>query len=651
MVDCSEVEIMEEMEEVMVSSIDEEVKPIFRVAHFLKPTTKELPFLPSRLKISCSSPKVQFKGGSSYMKGWSKWVNKLKPLHQEIWKKAGVFEATITLEDMVVLGGFSVLGHSVLKPVKTKDAVDIEKALTEVHKDIRVRKTNVRHRAWMEHFAGRGDHLEHVAFLTLWLSRYVLPARSFLKVDRALFSIAIYLSQGIPIALAPAVLASIYRDMSLLKQFIVSSAKNHSPSDSRCIEDELNPNLRAPFQFIQLWAWERFTNLQPKPSSIIYTGEPRVARWHKAKKLNHVDHRSGIDSAAECFLWRPYAIDIVKNWDISRFYKERDEYVVVGPNIGREIMTFARLVRASELVGMDCVEQYNPHRVSMQFGFDQDVPDCVNHASDYIPKIAWTNYNRPIKDVKLYIPSRFIESDVSRRYLEWWKNQNVVPEVAIQHEKMNASVCCGFLQKCDMIVIESSSSDDDNIPISVSLRKRKLMKKEVVVPGNNQKLFLSMQSQSSSASNDGTARAREILVESKPISDKFEASNGKSDEDGDGPYVVKEMVPLESKNNNDKGGCKLNLTDGIALASDGPNAGLLSTNSAKTLQMSEASVVTQKVIATCTKITEGNMAMGNINNHEKGSGSNDMIDIVKLERRIRNLENINAGKVPIFRTK
>ncbi|KAK6782077.1 hypothetical protein RDI58_019873 [Solanum bulbocastanum] len=195
---------MEEREEVMVSSVDEEVKPIFRVAHFLKPTTKKLPFLPSRLKISCSSLKVQFRGGFSYMKGWSKWVDELKPLHQEIWKKAGIIE-----------------GHSVLKPVKTKDSVDIEKALCEVHKDIRVRKTNVGHHSWMEHFAGR----------------------------------------GIPIALAPTVLASIYRDMSLLKQLIISSDKNHTPSDSRFIEDELNPNLRAPFQFVQLWAWERFTNL------------------------------------------------------------------------------------------------------------------------------------------------------------------------------------------------------------------------------------------------------------------------------------------------------------------------------------------------------------------------------------------------------
>lgn len=99
-----------------------------------------------------------------------------------------------------------------------------------------------------------------------------------------------------------------------------------------------------------------------------------MARWHKVKKLEHVDPRSEINSVAKCFLWRPYSIDTVKNQDINKFCKEREEYVVVGPNMGREILIFARLIRASELVGMDCEELYNPHRVSMQFGLDQDVP-------------------------------------------------------------------------------------------------------------------------------------------------------------------------------------------------------------------------------------------------------------------------------------
>ncbi|KAF3643339.1 hypothetical protein FXO38_20673 [Capsicum annuum] len=129
---------------------------------------------------------------------------------------------------------------------------------------------------------------------------------------------------------------------------------------------------------------------------------------------------------------------------------------------------------------------------------------------------------------------------------------------------MNGFVSCEFFWKCDEVIedgkipdcemrVVESSSDDDNIPIAESLCKKKLMKKEITVPSN--------QSQSSPASNDGTAREKESLPESKPISEKVEASIGKSD--GDGPYVLKEMVSLESKNNNDKGSCKLNLPDRI----------------------------------------------------------------------------------------
>ncbi|XP_016432604.2 protein MAINTENANCE OF MERISTEMS-like [Nicotiana tabacum] len=532
MVDLSEDALMmEEREEFMVSPIDDEqVIPIFRVAHFLKPTIRsaqKLPFLPSRPNVqelrSCSL-KVKFKGGVSVsqLKEWSTWVHKLKPLYQEIWKKAGIFEAiiastfkiylhndliialaerwcvetntfilpwgevTVTLEDMAVLGGYSVLGHCILNPIKTKKSVEMEKTIREAYKVIRARKKNVTHPVWMEHFTGKGDHLEHVAFLTLWLSRYVLPSRSYFKVQGALFPVAIHLSQGIPVALAPAVLASIYRDLRLLKQFIISSAS------SRCNQDESDPLFRAPLQFVQLWAWEIFSNLQPKPS-IICSGEPRLARWHNVKKINCVDPRSAIDSATDLFLWRPYAIDTVKNWDINKFYKEREAYVVAGPKVGREILIFARLIRASELVGMDCVENYLPHRVSMQFGFDQDVPGCANHTSD-TPKIAWCNYDRPITDDKLYIPSRLFESDVTRRYLNWWKNQKFAPEDALKHvtkgqqskalERMNASVHCEYLQKCneiktdgctqdyELIVVESS--DDDNLPISESLCRRKL---------------------------------------------------------------------------------------------------------------------------------------------------------------------------------
>ncbi|KAJ8532584.1 hypothetical protein K7X08_012507 [Anisodus acutangulus] len=385
---------------------------------------------------------------------------------------------------------------------------------------VRSQKSNAyRHHVWMEHFAGKGgDHLDHAAFLTLWLSRYVLPSKSYQNVQQALIPVAIYLSQGIPIAL---VLASNYRDMNLLKKLIIPEQS----SNSRWIEDESNPIIRAPLHFVQLWAWERFPNLQPK-ASIVNSGEPRVARWQK-NSITHIEYQCNLDSIKMCLV----------------------VWIMLG-----EIMT-------------DRLKMLN----------------------------------------SMYLPG-YSESDVSKRYLEWWNNQNV-----------------GNIQDCEMRVVESSS-DDDNLPISEFSRRRKLKKKEITVV---------------------TAESLRLpMIKSE-----------ESDEDD--PSVDKEMVSLESKYNNDKGGCKLNLPDSIELASGGPNANQSdgryakfssSTPAKMHLQMSEDSVEAPKVNTNGINRTEG-MDMGNMNTHEKGSSRFELKDIPKLEMRLRNLESIIARKVPRVRTK
>ncbi|KAF3624609.1 hypothetical protein FXO38_30162 [Capsicum annuum] len=70
-------------------------------------------------------------------------------------------------------------------------------------------------------------------------------------------------------------------------------AKSPEPTNSKSRE-ESNWTLQAPLH----WAWERFTNLHPKPN-IMYFGEP-------------------------------------KNWDINKFYKGRNENVVVGQKMRSE---------------------------------------------------------------------------------------------------------------------------------------------------------------------------------------------------------------------------------------------------------------------------------------------------------------------------
>ncbi|KAI9186071.1 hypothetical protein LWI28_013476 [Acer negundo] len=62
--------------------------------------------------------------------------------------------------------------------------------------------------------------------------------------------------------------------------------------------------IRSPLQLVQIWAWERFIELRPKPN-LIKIGETRFARWHKMMMI--VDNvRKVLDSARENFDWRLY---------------------------------------------------------------------------------------------------------------------------------------------------------------------------------------------------------------------------------------------------------------------------------------------------------------------------------------------------------
>jgi hypothetical protein len=105
------------------------------------------------------------------------------------------------------------------------------------------------------------------------------------------------------------------------------------------------------------------------------------------------------------------------------------------------MLSFVICLRVSELVGIDSIEQYLPHRVAMQFGMDQDVPS-------YVPRfnktkvIAWKNYCRPISDKNLYFPSKIFEANASMRYAKWWEQsvldcRNFVKNIVQQ--KRNAS--------------------------------------------------------------------------------------------------------------------------------------------------------------------------------------------------------------------
>ncbi|KAJ0046041.1 hypothetical protein Pint_04182 [Pistacia integerrima] len=275
-------------------------------------------------------------------------------------------ESTITLEDLLIVG-YSALGSRVFCPVETDELNELEEKLNQ--------------------------------------------ARS--ELNKSTSKRALHRTR---IALAPTVLASIYKDLSSLKEKIVALTKFDNWGNE---DNELAVTVRSPFQLVQTWAWERFLHLRPE-LNLIKMGGRRFAWWHE-QFIVVENVRKVIDSAKDDFDWRPY-VKPVTNWNSPKFYREKEMLISVDPNLSEKLLSFSHCLRVSKLVGFECIEQYPLHRVAMQFGMDQDLPPCVARINE-IPFIAWNYYSKPIC-YDLYIPCQLNEGDVTSQYSEWW-NQSI----------------------------------------------------------------------------------------------------------------------------------------------------------------------------------------------------------------------------------
>ncbi|CAA7026690.1 unnamed protein product [Microthlaspi erraticum] len=393
--------------------------------------------------------KISFPGWGSPSLNWIEWVNAMAESHATVWRKSGVHdailasryqikkrddlimaliekwcietntfvfnwgEATVTLEDMIVLGGFSVIGNNALAPIKKGDMKEVEEKMKTAKRGIEAdsgKKCSVS--SWMKTMMSSGNEIEHEAFMVSWLSRFVFPNSADLLRD-LLFPAAIQLAKGVRLALAPAVLAGVYRDLGVLKEHIAGYSERESVV------------VKSPFQFVQVWAFERIMELQPPGGpSQLKPGEPRMARWHQyggggQDAYGYTENvRAVLDSAKESFDYRPYTKPL-SNFTFPRFYLEDDCWVRVDSG-DKNIVSFGRCLRFSKLVGLDCIEPYYPHRVALQFGYDQDVPGVVP-ARIESPELAWKDYIRPVSDDMLYIPARLHEGDVTVGYIRWWR--------------------------------------------------------------------------------------------------------------------------------------------------------------------------------------------------------------------------------------
>ncbi|RID56824.1 hypothetical protein BRARA_F00246 [Brassica rapa] len=411
--------------------------------------------------LKALSLSVSFPGWRKATSAFKSWATKMSLLHKPTWQKAGILEAvmastkgfnkdtdlvlrmaerwcpdtntflfpwgeaTVTLEDVMVLLGFSVLGSPVFAAVDgsgEKTVGKLEKEWVKIKKDNKV--SFVTQVTWMGRFMDSGDELEveveHAAFLGLWLSYFVFPTR-YCHVDKAVV--------GLLLPLAPAVLAHLYADLTLLKDHI------------RCFNMTTGVNnkveLSSLFKLVQVWTWERFRELRPNNTNQLRQGDPRLALWDEAKqktmrsnvrKMTKSNVREILaNSKMESFEWRPYT-KAVKNWKIPQFYPEKAMWVPVGPDdLDEEFISFARCIKVSELVGMDIVEHYFPNRVASQFGLLQDVPCHVNR-NNLFKEAAWDEYTKPMDGLTLYIPSRSVISCFTSMFCEWWRKGSPVVE-------------------------------------------------------------------------------------------------------------------------------------------------------------------------------------------------------------------------------
>ena len=95
---------------------------------------------------------------------------------------------------------------------------------------------------------------EHEAFLALWFSKYLFPSvRDTILPDT--FVLAIHLVRGQKMALAPAVLATLYRDLHLLQNTILDLQQGKS--------ERVLQQVFSPVYYMQVWVLERFQHVRP----------------------------------------------------------------------------------------------------------------------------------------------------------------------------------------------------------------------------------------------------------------------------------------------------------------------------------------------------------------------------------------------------
>ena len=158
-----------------------------------------------------------------------------------------------------------------------------------------------------------------ICFISIYIGKYVFP-------------IVIHLARGNGVALESIVLSSIYKDLSLLKDWFL---------DSNMVQTTELVNLYAPFQLVHVWDWERFIRLRSMTNSISHN-EQRVAR-QPGLKMNVGNMKLAKDTTGKSFQWQTYDVAI-NYWSMPKLYGVKEQYILFESHLNEKVQSFGLVV-------------------------------------------------------------------------------------------------------------------------------------------------------------------------------------------------------------------------------------------------------------------------------------------------------------------
>lgn len=288
---------------------------------------------------------VLLKGWSMPQKQWEECLDCLAKDHGSIWNQSGICDAMISsryelrCHEDVIFGLLeywcpetnTLVFHGERQPLLLKISWILlgflffvswwQSLLRGIRWKLKKRWGNIERKcigaSWRKPTMGLGSSILWTRWVrayrvfALRLSRFVLPSLPEHTIQKHDFAIAIHLSEGTKIALAPAVLASLWKNLRLLKEQAAAAAASGSITVS------------GPLQIVQQWAFERFPLLGPQCPNLLKHGEPRAARWHKLNSKISLPLTRSVLKVPDNFKWLPYA-DNLDNRHHSSYYKEDD---------------------------------------------------------------------------------------------------------------------------------------------------------------------------------------------------------------------------------------------------------------------------------------------------------------------------------------